>query len=220
MKLTATIVQQYAPLLFQQAGMSSNQSTFLASGVSAILMFAVTIPATLYADRWGRRTNTILGGLGLTFTMFLMGGLYAGNAVHATTGAGRWVVIVSIYLFSVIYCMSWAVSMKIYAAEIQPQRTRAAATSMAHGSNWLTNFLVALVTPTLLANTSYGAYFLFGGCTLFTALVCLVFMPETKGKSLDEIEQAFYGNSGSGLKGLGKTIERKLFRRLSTGIAP
>ena len=55
----------------------------------------------------------------------------------------------------------------------------------------MTNFLVALTTPILLAKSSFGAYFLFGGCTLLTAMVCFVFMPETKGKSLNEIEEAF-----------------------------
>ncbi|OTA53908.1 general substrate transporter [Hypoxylon sp. EC38] len=189
-------VLYYAPLLFQQAGLSSNESAFFASGVSAILIFAVTIPATICADRWGRRANTILGGLGMTATMFLMGSLYAGDAVHAGAGAGRWVVIVCIYAFAVIYCVSWAVGIKCYAAEIQPQRTRASATSIAHGSNWLSNFLVALVTPSLLASTSYGAYFLFGGCTLLTAAVCFVFMPETRGLNLDEINAAFAHRSG------------------------
>ncbi|KAK8030337.1 transporter [Apiospora arundinis] len=205
------------PLLFQQAGLNSNESAFLASGVSAIVIFAVTIPATIWADRWGRRANTILGGLGMTCTMFLMGGLYAGDAVHAGYGPGRWVVIVCIYVFAVLYCVSWAVGIKVYAAEIQLPATRASATSIAHGSNWLSNFLVALVTPTLLAKTSYGAYFLFGGCTLLTALVCWGFMPETRGRSLDDIDQAFQEKSHvsvSGLKQLGRTLSRRLLRTI------
>ncbi|KAK6855572.1 transporter [Apiospora arundinis] len=210
-------VLYYAPLLFQQAGLNSNESAFLASGVSAIVIFAVTIPATIWADRWGRRANTILGGLGMTCTMFLMGGLYAGDAVHAGYGPGRWVVIVCIYVFAVLYCVSWAVGIKVYAAEIQLPATRASATSIAHGSNWLSNFLVALVTPTLLAKTSYGAYFLFGGCTLLTALVCWGFMPETRGRSLDDIDQAFQEKSHvsvSGLKQLGRTLSRRLLRTI------
>ena len=182
---------KYAPLLFKQAGLASSESSFLASGVSAIVIFTVTIPALLFSDKWGRRHSTIYGGLGLSVTMFLIGGLYAGNAVHRNSGAGRWVVIISIYIFVTIFCISWAVGIRIYVAESQPQRTRASATNLAHGSNWLTNFLVALTTPILLAKSSYGAYFLFGGCTLFTAFVCFVFMPETKGKSLYEIEKAF-----------------------------
>ncbi|KAI1853592.1 hypothetical protein JX266_001576 [Neoarthrinium moseri] len=207
---------QYAPLLFQQAGLSSQQSTFFASGVSAIVIFAVTIPAIIWADSWGRRTNTIIGGVGMACTMFLMGGLYAGDAVHADTGAGRWVVIVSIYIFTVLYCVSWAVGMKLYAAEIQPQKTRASATNIAHGSNWLANFLVALVTPTLLAKSSYGAYFMFGGCLILTAAVCCVFMPETRGRTLDEIDEAFQGSHLSVLKGSMKTVRKMVSRRMPT----
>lgn len=123
--------------------------------------------------------------------MFLIGGLYAGNAVHANSGAGRWIVIVSIYLFAATFSISWSIGIKIYVAESQPQRTRASATNLAHGSNWVCNFLVALTTPILLSASSFGAYFLFGGCTLLTAIVCIIWMPETKGKSLDEIETAF-----------------------------
>lgn len=122
--------------------------------------------------------------------MFLIGALYASQTVHGSTGAGRWVIIVSIYIFAVIYSLSWGVGIKIYAAEIQPQRTRASATSLAHGSNWSTNFLVALTTPILLSTSSFEAYFLFAGCTFLTAFVCAVLMPETKGRSLDEIEEA------------------------------
>lgn len=208
-------VLYYAPLLFQQAGLDSQESAFLASGVSAIVIFAATIPATLWADRWGRRANTIVGGLGMTCTMFLLGSLYAADAVHAGRGAGRWVVLVSIYVFAVLYCISWAVGIKVYAAEIQRPATRARATSIAHSGNWLSNFLVALVTPTLLAESSYGAYFLFGGCTLATVLVCWGFMPETRGRSLDDIDRAFQEKSRvstSGLKQFARTISRRLLR--------
>ncbi|KAL6231830.1 hypothetical protein BDW75DRAFT_233263 [Aspergillus navahoensis] len=186
---------QYAPLLFEQAGLASADASFFASGVSALVIFAVTIPALIWADKWGRRHSVIYGGVGISLTMFLMGALYASNAVHGSTGAGRWVVIVSIYIFAVIFSLSWAVGIKIYAAEIQPQRTRASATSLAHGSNWATNFLVALTTPILLDKSSFGAYFVFGGCSLMTAVVCAVYMPETKGRSLDEIENAFKSRS-------------------------
>lgn len=144
-------------------------------------------------------------------TMFIIGGLYAGDAVHSY-GAGRWVVVISIYLYTVIFSISWAVAVKIYAAEIQPQRTRASATSLAHGSNWITNFLVALVTPTLLANTSYGAYFLFGSCTFATAIVCWFFMPETRGRTLAEIQQALHTSRSSGVDTPAKTLWRRLRR--------
>ena len=128
---------QYAPLLFQQAGLGSSQASFLASGVSALLIFLATIPAFLLSDLWGRRTSTIAGGLGLSACMILIGSLYASHSVHGSYGAGRWVVIVMIYLFAVFFSITWAVGIKVYASEIQPPETRAAATSLAYSSNWV-----------------------------------------------------------------------------------
>lgn len=52
--------------------------------------------------------------------MALIGTLYASDSVHATSGPGRWVVIVTIYVFVLGYCMTWAVGFKVFACEIQP----------------------------------------------------------------------------------------------------
>ncbi|GIJ97900.1 hypothetical protein Aspvir_000006 [Aspergillus viridinutans] len=202
-------VLYYAPLLFQQAGLTSEESSFLASGVSGIVLVVVSVPALLFADKWGRRTSTIVGGLGLTITILLMGTLYAANAVHPDHGAARWVVIVCIYLYSVFFASTWAVSIKVYAPEIQPQHTRAKATALAHGFNWVCNWFVAFICPILLAKSSSAAYYLFGGCCALTTIVCFFFMVETKGKSLDEIERAFTlknnEDEGIGLK-MGEAI--------------
>lgn len=184
-------VLYYAPLLFRQAGISSAQATFLASGVSAILIFVSTIPAFLLSDKIGRRPSTIYGGLVITFCMLLMGILYASNSVHATYGAGRWVVIVTIYIFALAYAMSWAVGVKLFASEIQPVKTRATATSLSQAANCITNFFVAFVTPILLAKSDSAIYFLFGGASILTVLVCTLFMPETKGVGLEAIGESF-----------------------------
>ncbi|KAJ5364869.1 uncharacterized protein N7496_010582 [Penicillium cataractarum] len=204
-------VLYYAPLLFQQAGLASSEASFFASGVSALVIFAATIPGLIYADGWGRRHSIIYGGVGLGAIMFLIGGLYAGNTVHGTFGAGRWVVIVCIYIFAIIYSLTWAVAVKVYSAEIQPQRTRASATTLAHSSNWLFNFLVALTTPILLSKSSFGAYFLFGGCSLLTSFVGALFMHETKGRSLGEIEEAFK-HKATGGKNILSALRRPMMK--------
>ena len=188
-------VLYYAPLLFQQAGLSSSEASFLASGVSAIMIVVVSIPATLLHDAWSRRTSTITGALLMTLYMLTIGSLYASNKVHANHGAARWAVIVMIYLFSITYSASWAVGIKVYTSEIQSAKTRAAATSLAYSSNWVSkkfklrascrllmllkvvNWVVAFTTPIILSRASFGPYFLFGGSLLITAVVCIFFMP-------------------------------------------
>lgn len=130
-------VLYYAPSLLQQAGVSGDQASFLASGVSALLIMAATVPATLLADHWGRRTSTLVGGAGITGLMLIMGSLYAAGVVHGDHGAGRWVVIVCIYLFALVYSVTWAVGVRAYLIESQPRKTRSSASSLGQGSNWV-----------------------------------------------------------------------------------
>lgn len=100
-------------------------------------MLAISIPATLYADRWGRRTSVIVGGIGLAGCMYIIGSLYVTGSVHTAGGAGRWFVIVLIFVFAVLYVSTWGIVGKIYASEIQPAETRAAANSIAQGLNFV-----------------------------------------------------------------------------------
>lgn len=64
-------------------------------------------------------------------------------------------------------------------------------------ANWMVNFVVALTAPTFLRVSPTGQYFLFCGATLFTSVVCFFYMPETKGKNLEEIEDIFEKKAGS-----------------------
>lgn len=184
-------------------------------------MLAISIPAFLFADKWGRRNSAITGGIGLSACMFLIGALYAAGAVHPH-GAARWVVIVSVFLFGLIYSATWGIVGKIYATEIQPTHVRAAANCVAQGLGFVsalpkiprleiapfanvlghpikfTNFVVAMLTPVLLGKSAFGAYFLFGGLALFTVAVLGACMPETRGRSLEEIQQAFHHRPASG----------------------
>ncbi|KAE9990649.1 hypothetical protein Vi05172_g7040 [Venturia inaequalis] len=183
-------VLYYAPTLFAQAGLHGKTAAFLASGLSAILMLAISIPAFIFADKWGRRTSIIAGGLTLAACMLLIGTLYAAHAVHPH-GAARWVVIVLVFVFGITYCATWGITGKIYASEIQPANTRAAASCVAQGLGFFTNWLVAMITPVLLTKSAYGVYFLFGGLALGTVAVLAAYMPETRGMSLENIQDAF-----------------------------
>ncbi|OLN88781.1 putative polyol transporter 2-like protein 1 [Colletotrichum chlorophyti] len=194
----------YAPILFSRAGLPGETAAFLASGLSAILMLAISVPAFLFADKWGRRTSAITGGVGLTSCMFLMGILYAAGVVHPH-GAARWVVIIAVFVFGLTYCATWGIVGKIYASEIQPGNTRAAANCLATGLSFFTNWLVAMITPILLDKSAFGAYFLFGGLALGTTAVLATYMPETRGRSLENIQEAFHRPP---LKGLDHYMRR------------
>ena len=130
-------VLYYAPILFTQAGLSSTNASFFASGISALLMMIVTIPATLMCDMWGRKTSSLVGGSLTFFFMLLIGSLYAADKVHADQGAARWVVIVSIYLYACIFSVTWALGLRMYMIESLPRKTRSSGASLAQASNWV-----------------------------------------------------------------------------------
>jgi MFS family permease len=111
-------------------------------------MLVISIPAFLFADKWGRRLSAISGGITLSACMFLIGSLYAANAVHPS-GVARWVVIVSVYIFSLTYCATWGIVGKIYASEIQPGHTRAAANSVAQALSFVRIIFSPLKDPLL-----------------------------------------------------------------------
>ncbi len=130
-------VLYYAPIIFRQAGLHSTQASFFASGISALVMMIVTIPATLMCDMWGRRTSSLVGGSLTFFFMLLIGSLYATGKVYADHGAARWVVIVSVYLFACVFSATWALGLRMYLIESLPRKTRSSGASLAQASNWV-----------------------------------------------------------------------------------
>ncbi|KAJ7628445.1 general substrate transporter [Roridomyces roridus] len=182
-------VLYYAPVLFKQAGLSTTTASFLASGVSGIVMVVLTALSQVFQDKWSRRTQMIGGGSVIAGCMLVMGSLYASNA--AQTPAGKRTLIALIYIFIAAFISSWAVVIRVIASEIQPKRTRASATSLAQCVSWAVNWVIAFSTPLFLKRSSSGPYFMFGTCALLTVLICLVFQPETKGLSLETLDQGF-----------------------------
>lgn len=134
-------VLYYAPLLFAQAGMGSEQATFLASGVSGLVILAATIPSTLLCDMWGRKTAAITGGFGLTTTMVLIGALYAAYPrAEEMPQAAKWTVVVMIYLYAVVFTSTWALVFRMYMIESLPRRSRSSGSALAQASNWVSLF--------------------------------------------------------------------------------
>ncbi|KAL4901427.1 hypothetical protein BDW74DRAFT_170145 [Aspergillus multicolor] len=198
------VVLYYAPILFQQAGFTSQRASFLSSGVTGIVMLVCTIPAQIWVDRWGRRKPLIYGGAAMALCFIVIGSLYARfgriqeNEVTLGSDAAQWVVIVLIYIFVANFSWSWAVVGKIYATEIIPTRLRAKVCAVELVANWVVNFLVTFTAPLFLRASPSGPYFLYGFSTVLAVVVC-VLMPETKGHSLEHIERLFEsGRDGEG----------------------
>ena len=108
------------------------------------MLMASTL-ATLFADRWGRRASMSVGGIGLVGCMYIIGSLYAVKHTFYGGNAGKWVVVVCIFLFTMVYVSTWGTVGKIYVSEIQPTTTRGAANGVAHGVNFVSTLAINYV---------------------------------------------------------------------------
>jgi len=182
-------VLYYAPVLFAQAGLSGNTTALVASGVTGIVLLLSTAVASPFMDRVGRKTLMVSGGAVLAFALTTIGILYASDATAKP--AGRYTVIALIEVYVIAFSSTWAMCCRLYASEIQPNATRAAATSLGQGVNQAVNFLVALTTPLFLARSSSGPYLLYGALTAVATVSCATLMIETRGKSLEAIDREY-----------------------------
>ncbi|EPQ30516.1 uncharacterized protein PFL1_02042 [Pseudozyma flocculosa PF-1] len=188
----------YAPFIFQSIGLdSSNTISLLASGVVGVAMFLATIPAVLYVDSWGRKPTLIVGAICMGVCHLSVAIIIATCSDNwaAHTAAG-WVACVFIWLFAVAFGFSWGPCAWVVVAEVFPLGLRAKGVSLGASSNWLNNFAVAMSTPDFVKAAKYGAYIFLGLMSIIGAAYVYFFVPETKQRTLDELDELFGDNSG------------------------
>lgn len=175
------IIFNYAEEIFTAAGYSVGDMLFnIVITGSVNLIF--TIIAMRTVDSWGRRKLMLFGSIGLGFVYAILGGAY----YMQYTG---WPVLVLVLTAIAIYSMSLAPITWVVLSEIFPNRLRGVAMSIATFSLWVASFILTFTFPIL--NDALGAS---GTFWVYSVICVLGFLfikkklPETKGKSLEEIE--------------------------------
>ncbi|RMY74654.1 hypothetical protein D0863_03081 [Hortaea werneckii] len=190
----------YAPFIFAGVGLNGNTTSLLASGVVGIVMFVATIPAVLYVDNFGRKTILITGGIGMAVSHFIVAGLTGQygdiwtSEAGGATGAG-WAAVVFIWLYAIHFGYSWGPVAWIIISEVFPLGMRAKGVSIGGSSNWLNNFAVAMATSDFIDTSQFGAFIFFGVVTTIGVIWVFFFVPETKGRTLEEMDEIF-GDAG------------------------
>ncbi|KAK9428329.1 general substrate transporter [Lipomyces doorenjongii] len=180
--------------------------TLFAAALMYIIFTVGTIPTILWTDQWGRRSSLLIGSLSVALWMYLIGGLMArfGQPNPVPNQPSTWVIIAhpaasrtiqaSCYLAAASFAMSWGPVEWIYPSEIFPLRIRVTAVSLSTATHWATTFVLALAMPPLLRSIQWRVYIIFGSFNIGAFIYVLFWVPETKQRTLEEMDEVFeYG---------------------------
>lgn len=197
-----------AASIFRQAGFKDGKLVSIAVG---LVQFVGTGLACLIMDRAGRRILLLIMAIGMSVTLVGLG-LYfevyippknetssseavslVGSISHSVEASKiRWLSILCLVLFNLFFALAWGPVPWLVMSEIFPLRARGPASSIATMANWLLSFAVTkMYAPMVAYLTIQGTYWFFGVCSFVGFIFVYFLMPETKGKTLEEIEDLF-----------------------------
>ena len=181
------VVLYYAGNIFRNMGASTN-SSLLQTIIVGIVNLTFTVLAILTVDKFGRKPLMIIGALGMAVSMIALGlSFYTHNE-----GV---VALIFMLMYTAFFAMSWGPVTWVLLSEIFPNSIRGAM-SIAVAAQWIANWLISLSFPILNDNQwltkqfNHGfSYWIYGIMGILAALFVWKLVPETKGKTLEEIEK-------------------------------
>ncbi len=179
------VVLYYAPEIFKSAGVKATQAIGDTVTVGIVNML-FTLVAIWVVDRLGRKPLLLIGSVGMGASLALLGGAFAMKQLE-----GPWVL-----LFVLCYVATFAMALGpvvwVIMAEIFPTQIRGRAMSIATVCLWTACYLVSQTFPWMLKHLGGPATFwLYAAICLVTIVFVAIYVPETKGKSLEEIERSW-----------------------------
>lgn len=212
--LQTNAINYYAPVIFSNLGVSGNSQSLFATGVYGIVkMASCAIFITFLADTLGRKWSFVWTGYFMWFCMFYLGfyGRFDPPVKGAAIPAAGYVALVMVYLFAAAFQFGWGPVCWIYVSEIPSNRLRGLNVSLAAATQWLFNLAVARATPVMLdtvGSNGYGTYFIYGSFCFIMATGSYFLVPETKGISLERMDEIFGTTNFSGIEDVGVAAKR------------
>ncbi len=182
----------YGPSILDKAGFSLGDALGGQVTIGIVNVF-FTFVAIFTVDKWGRKPLLFLGISGAVIALVVIGILFKMNITE-----GPWILIF-ILLFIACFAFSFGPVSWIIISEIFPTAVRGRAMALATLSLWIANFFVGQLTPLMLKSNSWGPAATFWTFAVFCApglWLTWKLIPETKGKSLEEIEQIWKERKG------------------------
>ncbi|MBT8450600.1 MAG: sugar porter family MFS transporter [Deltaproteobacteria bacterium] len=172
----------YAPMIFEQSGIGTD-AAFMQAVLVGLVNLVFTVLAILFVDRVGRRPLLGFGLTGIALCMLLLSYGFAAEEMNPQ------LILVGILGFVASFAISLGPVMWVLFSELFPNRVRGLAISFVGLINSAVSFLVQLVFPWELENLGNSLTFLIYGLFAIVGLIIVMrILPETKGKSLEELE--------------------------------
>ncbi|KAH6892558.1 putative MFS monosaccharide transporter [Thelonectria olida] len=187
----------YSPTLFETMGLNSNMQLIM-SGVLNVTQLVGVASSLTTLDRYGRRKILIIGSVAMFVAhtiIAILVGKYSDNW-EAHTDAG-WASVAFLFMYMLAFGASWGPVPWAMPSEIFSSSLRAKGVAISTCSNWINNFIIGLITPPLVQNTGFGAYVFFAVFCLLSAVWTFYIVPETSGKSLEDMDAVFKDYGGS-----------------------
>lgn len=180
----------YASEIFNQLGFERN-AALLQQAIVGTVNLLFTFVALTAVDWFGRKPLLVFGALGMCLAHFCMGGLIF-------FGYSGVLLLVCVLFFIANFASSYGPVTWVVMSEIYPTRIRGRAMALATLSLWIANYIVSQTFPMLNDNAwliktfnHSFPFWVYGSCCLFAMVFSLLFVPETKGRTLEEIETSW-----------------------------
>ena len=179
-------VLYYGPSIFEDAGLSGEDSLFY-QVLIGLINTLTTVLALVIIDRIGRKKLVYYGVFGMVVSLLLIGSYFL---VGASWGISS-IFLLAFFLFYIFCCaVSICAVVFVLLSEMYPTTVRGLAMSIAGLALWIGTYLIGQLTPWMLQNlTPAGTFFLFAAMCVPYMLIVWKLVPETTGKSLEEIER-------------------------------
>ncbi|HNX88399.1 MAG TPA: sugar porter family MFS transporter [Paludibacteraceae bacterium] len=179
-------VLYYGPTIFENSGLSSGDSLFYQSLIGVVNVLT-TILAMFIIDKAGRKKLVYFGVSGMILTLILIGLYFFKGPKMGLSN----VFLLVCFLMYIFFCAgSISAVIFVFLSEMYPTKARGLAMSVAGLSLWVGTFLIGQLTPWMLSNlTSAGTFWLFAVMCIPYMIIVWKLMPETAGKSLEDIER-------------------------------
>ncbi|KAF9481480.1 general substrate transporter [Pholiota conissans] len=192
-------VGYYAPQIFASIGYSSDKSKLLASGIYGVVKVVATgIFIFFFVESLGRKLSLFISAIGMGTLFFIIGSILKthppptpipGHPVNPPPASQAMAAM--LYIYVCFYSMGWGPLPWVYVSDIFPTRTRHYGLALASSSQWMWNFVVSKVTPQMITNLGYKIFLMFATINIVGMGIFSLIIPETKGRSLEDMDIIF-----------------------------